>query len=112
MLVGVINIVAILTYVYMYVHVYVYMTIDTPFSVCAMLLWYEECCKSVFLLVWGRSMQSKMKLKSTYMFYPSTDSCLFAQHGYHGFPLSPSAMTFDPYRRLLYIGTSSGDLRM
>ena len=58
MLVGVINIVALLTYVYMYVHVYVYMTIDTPFSVCAMLLWYEECCKSVFLLVWGRSMQS------------------------------------------------------
>lgn len=33
-------------------------------------------------------------------------------HGYHGFPLGPSCMTFDPYRRLLYIGTNSGDVRM
>ena len=34
------------------------------------------------------------------------------QHGYHGFPLGPSSMTFDPYRRLLYIGTNSGEIRM
>ncbi|CAI8051354.1 LLGL scribble cell polarity complex component 2 [Geodia barretti] len=33
-------------------------------------------------------------------------------HGYHGFPLGPSSMTFDPYRRLLYIGTNSGEIRM
>ena len=37
---------------------------------------------------------------------------LLPQHCTHGFPLSPSCMTFDPHRKVLFIGTTSGELRM
>ena len=34
------------------------------------------------------------------------------QHCTHGFPLAPTCMTFDTNRKVLFIGTASGELRM
>ncbi len=43
---------------------------------------------------------------------PLITTRLHLQHCAHGFPLGPSCMTFDPHRKCLFIGTSTGELRM
>jgi len=54
-------------------------------------------------------------LNSVHKFDPLNNGSIFlspTQHCTHGFPLAPTCMTFDTNRKVLFIGTASGELRM
>ena len=83
-----------------------------------MLLWFcpshsiTPSSLSLALSISSLSLSLSLSSLSSHSFACFLSSFFSCQSVYHGFPMSPSAISYDDESQLLAIGTETGELRM